>query len=423
MTSADALLDHPTQKRVGADILLALAFGWFAYTLSCWLVEPVPVAKGFGLQWLEMSKDPFALFGQFPHRILAPFLAWLFGAGGDSYIAFTHGLHIVMLSSVFFVVVRLRGMYLDALLVTIAIAITAPVQLYKLHWSGYTDPICYTLFLWMIVAARNPYVFWSLFLVNLMNHELAGFLVPWLWFLRRRQSVRWQLDIILMGAAMAIYVAYYFCVKGSVEQTYSVDYFLKNPLFPGGTFVVWNLAAVHYTCTFGPVLAVLAWHQMTKKQAGERWHLWLVGLGVLVIFCIAFDWARHSNLIILPLVIAATRFLGFGNLNRAVFCGLLVLTVFLFWLVPPWSPTAWPTNELVDGPPSWRAEHPLPQRFFLDTGIVVPNGGDIGFGPLSAAFGNWLPQIWRLLLTIHAVGLAIWCAGWGWARYQNRTLN
>jgi hypothetical protein len=422
MTSADALLKRPSPMRVGTDIFWAVALGWFAYTLSCWLVEPVPKAHGFGEQWLEMSKDPFALFGQFPHRVLAPFLAWLFGAGGDSYIAFTHVLHIVMLSSVFLVVVRLRGLYFDAFLVTCAVAITAPVQLYKQHWSGYTDPICYTLFLWMIIVARNPYVFWLLFLTNLMNHELAGFLVPWLWFLRRRQDSRWRLDLICMASAMAIYVAYYFWIKGSVEQTYSVDYFLANPLFPGGTFVVWNLAAVHYTCTFGPLLAVLAWHQMTSKQVGERWHLWLVTLGILVIFCIAFDWSRHSNLMLLPLVIAATRFLGVGNGNRALFVGLLLVSVVLFWMVPPWSPTAWPTNELVDGSAEWCAANP-DKKFFLDTGIVVPTSAGIGFGPMSAAMGNWLPRVWQLLVTIHVIGLLFWCAGWLWARHENRLIR
>ena len=391
MSSADTLLDRPSPTRIGADLLLAIAFGWFAYMVSCWIVDPVPQANGFGTEWQIMSVDPFRDRGLFPHRALAPFLAWLMGLGGEHYVGFTHGLHALMLMSVFFVVVRLRGLYLDALLVTLAVAITAPVQMYKLHWSGYTDPICYTLFLWMMLAVRRPFVLWGLLLVNLLNHELAVFLVPWLWFLRRREDSRWMLDGLCLGAVLAIYAGYYFWVKANVVETYSVDYFLANPLFPGGSTVVWNLAAVHYTCAFGPILAVLAWHQHTKclpgsqagRFTGERWHLWLVGLGIFVIFCIAFDWARHSNLILLPLIVAATRFLGTGNKNRLVFVGLLLLTQVLFWLVPPWSPTAWPTNELVEGDAAWRAAHPPPQRMFVTTGVVVPTKAGIGFGPLS----------------------------------------
>ncbi|MGK0520425.1 MAG: hypothetical protein ACJAUC_003131 [Planctomycetota bacterium] len=423
MTSADALLDRPSPQRVACDLLLAIAFGWFAYTMSCWLVPPVAHAIGFGTEWQLMSENPFRNRGLFPHRALVPFVAWLFGLGGESYVGFTHGLHALMLMSVFFVVKRLRGLYLDALLVTFAVAITAPVQMYKLHWSGYTDPICYTLFLWMMVAVRKPVVMWSLLLVNLTNHEMAVFLVPWLWFLRRREDSRWQLDGICLGAVLAIYAGFYFWVKASVAETYSVDYFMANPLFPGGSFVVWNLAAVHYTCAFGPLLAVLAWHQHTKNQTGERWHLWLVALGIFVIFCIAFDWARHSNLILLPLIIAATRFLAVSNRHRAIFIGLLLLTQVLFWIWPPWAPVAWPTNELVEGDAAWRAAHPAPQRMLVTTGIVVPTKAGIGFGPLSAVLDNWLPLVWKLLLTIHAIGITIWCAGWAWARHQNRATS
>ncbi|HEB53762.1 MAG TPA: hypothetical protein ENI87_10970, partial [bacterium] len=301
MATDETLLDRPTPQRFAVEALLALAIGWALYQVSCWLVPAGPMTgNGFDIDWQRMSADPFALPGRFPHRILAPFLAWATGWGGDGYLEFTHGLHVLLLASTAFVTLRLRGSLLDAVLVAAMVAITAPTQLYKLHWVGYTDPICYSLFLWMIVAVRNPYVFWSLFLVDLMNHELAGFLLPWLWFLRRRTDGRWRLDLVLAGLACAIYLGFYLFVKSQAAQLFSSDYFLSHPLFPGGTFVVWNLAAVHLTTTFGPMLAMLAWHQHHRRAGAERWHLWLVLLGVATIFCIAFDWARHSNLLLLP---------------------------------------------------------------------------------------------------------------------------
>lgn len=425
MTSADTSLDRPSPKRAGADLLLALAFGWFAYSMSCWFVGPSNVVSGqFAIDWQKMSADPFSFPGSLPHRILAPFLAWLLGYGGDGYLAFIRGLNVLMLASAFFAVRRLGGMYLDGLLVALAIALTAPVQLYKQHWVGYTDPICYTLFIWMMLVARNPYVFWALFLTNLMNHELAGFLLPWLWYLRRRQDARWRLDLVCIAVACGIYLAYYLWVKAQVEQTYSIDYFLSHPLFPGGSFAVWNLAAVHLTCTFGPILALLAWHQHTPQQRGERWHLWLVLLGVGVIFCIAFDWARHSNLIVLPLIVAATRFLAEGNRNRLVFGGLLGLALILFWLVPPWSPTAWPTRLFFHGPHEWQVAHPGKQ-FLVEIKMILPEptvggGVNIGFGSLETALTEWIPVIWKPLALVHAIGLAIWGAGWAFARFVRR---
>jgi hypothetical protein len=414
MTSADALLDRPSPKRVASDLLLAIAFGWFAYVVSCWLVAPHLVPVTFGTQWQTMSEDPFKLFGQFPHRILVPVLAWMFGQGGEGYLGFTHVLHMAMLAATFFACRRFQGAVLDAVLVTLAIAITAPVQMYKVHWVGFADPACYTLFLLMLVAARNPYVLWSLFLINLFNHEMAAFFLPWLWFLRRRQDRRWRLDAICAAAAIAIYAGFYFYVKGAAQQTYSVDYFMANPLFPGGTFVVWNLAAVHWIVAFGPVLALLAWHQHRKGTGGDRWHLWLVLLCILTVFCIAFDWARHSNLLLLPLVIASVAFLASGNKSRIIYAVLLVLSAFLFWWKPPWAADAWPTKLLAN----------LPLLVTTEVVHLTPPPAEFeSFGTLEASLQKWLPAIWKPLAVIYAIGISIWCAGWAYARHQNRAAS
>lgn len=406
--------ERSSPQSIAVDVVMACFVGWAAFAVSCWLVAPGPVAITFGAQWQAMSEDPFKLFGQFPHRILVPLLAWLFGQGGEGYLGFTNGLHVAMLAATFFACRRFRGRVLDAVLVTAAIAITAPVQMYKVHWVGFADPACYTLFLLMLVAARNPYVLWSLFLINLFNHEMAAFFWPWLWFLRRRQDNRWRLDVVCSAAAIAIYASFYLYVRGAAQQTYSVDYFLANPLFPGGTFVVWNLAAVHCTVAFGPVLALLAWHQHRNGCGPDRWHLWLVLLGILTVFCIAFDWARHSNLLLLPLVIASLAFLASGGKNRVVYAGLLVLSAFLFWLVPPWTAAAWPTNLFANLPLLAKTEvvHLTPPPVKFES-----------FGTLEASLQLWLPAIWKPLAVVHAIGATIWCAGWAWARHQNRAAN
>jgi len=390
---------------------MACLVGWAAYAMSCWLVPAGPTALTFGAQWQSMSEDPFRLFGQFPHRILVPVLAWLFGQGGDGYLAFTHVLHMAMLAAAFFACRRLRGAVLDAVLVTLAVAITAPVQMYKVHWVGFADPACFTLFLLMLAAARNPYVLWSLFLVNLFNHEMAAFFWPWLWFWRRRQDSRWRLDLACSAVAVAIYTGFYLYVRGAAQQDYTIDYFLANPLFPGGSFVVWNLAAVHWIVAFGPVLALLAWHQHRKGSGSDRWHLWLVLFGILTVFCIAWDWARHSNLLVVPLIVASVPFLAQGGKNRVAYLVLLALTAFLLWLVPPWTSTAWPTNELANLPLFAATEviHLTPPPVVLES-----------FGTLEASLNQWLPAVWRPLSVIYAIGLTIWCAGWLWARCENR---
>ena len=64
-----------------------------------------------------------------------------------------------------------------------------------------------------------------------------------------------------------------------------------------------------------------------------------------------------------------------------------------------------------------------PETMLLPTGVVVPSAAGIGFGPLSAVLNNWLPMVWKLLLAIHAIGFAIWGAGWAWARFENRNVQ
>ena len=401
----DVTKSPPEQTSPGRPVLdlgFALAVGWLLYYGSCLLVAPsLEIGGGFEVDWQLMSKDPFALQGRFPHRILVPLLAWCTGFGGDGYLTFTHGLHVLLIASTCLVALRLGGRYVDAVIVGAFVAFTAPTQMYKLHWNGYADPVCYTLFLWMMLSARRPEVFWSLFFVNLLNHELAGFLLPWLFFLRRRADNRWRLDLVWIAATCGLYLGYYLWIKAQAAQLFSADYFLSHPLFPGGTFAVWNLAGVHWVTTFGPVLAVLAWHQHARPPVAERWHLWLVVLGILVIFCIAFDWARHSNLLMLPLVVAATRFCGAGARHRVVAAGLLALTLVLFWLVPPWESTAWPTNLLAD------------PGLLVQTGMLVIGQGefDIGFGTLGDALGRWLPAVWPILAVVHGIGVVTWIAG------------
>jgi hypothetical protein len=347
-----------------------------------------------------MSEAPFELRGQLPHRILAPLLAWLCGCGGDSYVAFVRGLTVVMLATVFYLCRRHQSAIVDALLITLAIAVTAPVQKYKLHWVGYSDPLCYTLFLLAMLAARRPVLFWSLFFANLLNHELAVFLLPWLWYLRRRQDQRWRLDLLAAGSALALYAVFYLLVKAHAEQQlFNADYFLQHPLFPGGTVAVWALALVHWLVAYGPILIVLAWHQHTRGEGHDPWHLWLVLLGIMVIFCIAFDWPRHTNLILMPLVLASIRFLAAGTTHRVIYAVLVFSCVALFEVASPWPPTARPTHDIVA-----LALRP-------DIGLVIEVEDGYGFGSLDAALFQWLPAAWPILWPLLAVLAGIWAFG------------
>lgn len=381
-----------------AEVVLALAVGALVYGLSCALVWPDPVTKGFGEQWQMMSTTPFALQGQFPHRLLAPVLGWACGMGGDRYVYFVRGLHVVLLACVFLYARWLGSRRIDGLLIAIAIGVTAPVQMYKQHWVGYCDPLSYSLFLIAAMCARHPVVFWPLFLANLLTHELAVFLVPWLWFLRRQEDGAWRRDVVWLGGVLTAYVAFYLTVRAIAKPTYVADFFFENPLFPWGALGCWMLTLTHWLLAYGPVLAVLAWHQHSRRFGRERLQLWLVLAGIAVILAIAFDWMRHANLILMPFVLASSRFLAAGY--RLVYGALIVASAGLLLWVPPWSGSAPPTSDLW-GPMLQLVILPKPTEFFR---VIT----------------EWIPAVWPILAVIYALLALVWLLGFALARWWCR---
>jgi hypothetical protein len=75
----------------------------------------------------------------------------------------------------------------------------------------------------------------------------------------------------------------------------------------------------------------------------------------------------------------------------------------MLW-IPPWAPTAWPTDALAN------------TTVLVETGMIVIENGDYFPGTLDSALCRWLPRVLPMLLPILGVGAAIWAAGWALAR-------
>jgi hypothetical protein len=392
---------------VWRDLGLAVAIGVACYALSCMLVAPAAEPVSFGVQWRAMSDAPFELRGQFPQRMLAPLLAWATGLGGPHYVLFARGLCVLLLVTVAFFCRRHRARAADTVLVTLAVALTAAVQMYKQVWPGYVDPLGFALFFAMWLTATRPVVFWSLFLANLLNHELAAFLLPWAWFVRREANGDRRADALGAALALVVYGAFYLWVRSAAPgQKYNADYFFTNPMFPGGTVVIVSLAVTHVVVAFGPVLAVPAWHQHVRSHGRERLHLWLVLAGILAIFCIAWDWNRHSNLLVLPFVLASVRFLAAGH--RAVYAGLVALGAALMSLIPPWTTASQPIATVAD----------LNVLLATDAAVRNPVTQEPMGGRLGDVLTRWIPEVAPVLATIVAILAGIWIAGALFARWR-----
>jgi hypothetical protein len=251
---------------------------------------------------------------------------------------------------------------------------------------------------------------WSLFFGNLLNHELAAFLLPWLWVVRRQAGGSPRADLVGAGVALALYAAFYLYVRSAAPgQLYSAAYFAKHPMFPGGSFIVMVLAITHVAIAFGPVVAVLGWHQHTAARGRERLHLWLVLAGILGIFCIAYDWHRHSNLLVLPLVIASIPFLAAGH--RLAYCALVAAGALMMLIWPPWQANGWPMDRMAT------------VELWHRTGTIVlhPETGEPMGCSLSAALTSYFPEVAPYFFGFVAALASFWFVGFGLARWRSST--
>lgn len=347
------------------EALLAMSAGVVAYLASC-LVEPArSTPHGFGLQWRDMSEQPFEFLGQLPHRMLTPLLAHFVGLDGDSFTDFTRLSGAVMLALVCYVC-RVRGSaWIDAFVITLAIAFTGAIQIYKRGMIGYCDNVGFSLFALGWLCRRRGFVFWPLYFLNLVNHDMAAFFLPWMWFLRREAGAlrRWD----ALGAGTVLFVYYLFrlyVAKHAATWEYDEGYFLANCFLPFHFVWIWFLAGCHLLLQFGPMLTLLLWHSWQERPERERLGTALMLLGMGGVFCFAYDVHRHSNLIFLPIVFASTRFLV-DLRSRVVYLFLIALTIWSYREFS-WQPAT--EDPWVFQSPGWLFDN-------LTGTMVMQNGG------------------------------------------------
>ncbi|MCY2958294.1 MAG: hypothetical protein NT107_14815 [Planctomycetota bacterium] len=377
------------------DALLAAVVGTALYFLTCLWLPYGPAPKvGFPEQWALMAKDPFGLVGQFPHRLLAPLLAWCLFLGNDFY-TFARAVSVLLLAVVF-LFCRSRGSKpIDALLVTLAIAVSGAVQMYKMppprQWGGYPDALTFSLLLLCVIAVRHSAVFWGLFFVNLCNHEVAMFVLPWLLFVRREQGARFSNDLLYLGIVLGAYAALRIYIGAHASAAvYTVDYFKNDSqrMFPCGTFWLAILVLAYWLVAFGPLLIVLAWHQSTRANGRERMQLWLMVGGILAVFVFAYDFSRHGNLLLIPIVLASVRFLAAEQRHRGLFVLLILVLAASFFYTDP-----------------------VVVQHFMDATLscLVPLD-------YSKAITCALPKTWLAVLACVATALCLWAIGMRLAR-------
>ncbi len=184
----------PPATRAGAGPLerLAARLGPWWYSLLAGLLVALAAALAAapalaptgqaGAYTAQLAADPF---GSAPNplapRFLTPLVSWLIGLRGERVLV------LIALCCALLPAVAARWALAagfgggGALLAAGALGLTLVTRT-SLHYGGYADVVTYLLLLLAWTRRERPAQASGLFLLALMSHERALFLLPWLWW-------------------------------------------------------------------------------------------------------------------------------------------------------------------------------------------------------------------------------------------------
>ncbi|MFY9342911.1 MAG: hypothetical protein WAT39_10505 [Planctomycetota bacterium] len=391
------------------EVLVATAVGALLLWLSTFVLPPAQVPfPGHGERFVAMARAPLAFDGEIPQRVLWPLLANLAGRVGVEPVPFSLGCSGALLAVVFWVCRRRGAAWVDALLVTAAVATSGAVLVYH-TMACHSDSLFLLALLLAVQFAARPAAFWGLVLFAALAHELVFLLLPWLLHLRRWHGATWRREATWLAAVLASYAGYRMVARaigpaGGANYGF-LYYFLTSFWVPWLLPGLWALWVLVVLVEFGPLLVVVVVGLVRGEHClGGRIGPWLYLGGVLAMMMFSYDVMRFASFVFVPLVFSAPALLG-NVRRRAGFAALLVAAVGSYW----WG-------------------HPVPSQqggsvftrvggdmFALAAPRARPGEELMGFGDAMAVLGEAFPAdagIWALVLLGYAAVAAagIWLA-------------
>lgn len=209
-----------------AAVMLGLAMLYARLDTSC---------RYLGSWYALMAENPFdfAAESDVAYRRLTPTISYLLGLPGRKIII----TNLLMAGSLLFSVAMyfssIRYKLTDAFFVVGAFALSL-VTLTTIHCGGYTDSTTYLLVFCTWVARRHAWLFYSMFLLALLNREAVLFLLPWLAWLRKEEAKstpRWLLEVgIGVVTVLLVYYGFREIIDSYVEVKYSSKWYLEGLL-------------------------------------------------------------------------------------------------------------------------------------------------------------------------------------------------
>jgi len=374
--------------RPGLLLPLAVAVGSLAFAFSCLFYAPEGTPWNLGLAYQGMSTDPLGARGPFPHRVLAPLLAYLLGLGGERYWLFHHATVIGFLAVVFGAAILRGCSVLGGVVLALTISVTGAVELYKGH-VGYPEPITFSLMITSVLVARRTGWFWLVQFLGLLTHDSLLFFWPWMLYVRANANGRLRrVDLIAVGVVLAAYALARWFLMGSRAGTYSLAFYLSDQT-TSYALGMWALDVLALLVNFGVLPVLLAWHAWFDgwRRAGVT--SCLIVLAIFGMSFVAADLMRFTCYLVVPLVFAGIRLVQQPR-GVLVLAGLAVLAKLTMF-----------------------AQHGPAALVFETMGKHLPD-------PVSAVVPKVVPELWYVwggyLL---AYAIMLWAGRWYARRWPN----
>jgi hypothetical protein len=329
LDSTITVLEQKYGPRIWAALLSGLLM--LAAAIYC---RPALTTSSLGSKYALLAQD---LFGTDPnpvaYRVLTPLLSYCLGLRGELIIVTN-----LIIAAIFIYLIyryfRMTSPRPGDALIAAAIISFSLVTLSTLYYGGYCDSLTYLVIFLMWRTRKNPYYFYGLLLLGLLNRESIAFLIPWFLFLTFQESnskFRWVIESIAgIALSLGLYQLFREWMAADRTVTYNMSFYitplLQNPLtwikrsvmnWPIGLFTVFKLLWVVV-----PIAAVSLWQSGRKR---EVWSLVILLVCAFSQLVLAYDTSRLLTMAYMLVILSLTQIFQNNSSRFRQWVGWLLL--------------------------------------------------------------------------------------------------
>lgn len=221
-------------------LTVAIIIAVLLFLAASTYVRPGTNYVGHGASFEALTKNPLDLRNNnaIGYRIMTPLISYAIGLRGRPFIILNLLFAAILIALVYDYFRRRHDAPADALIGATTITFSA-VILVTIYYSGFCDALTYLIIFAMWRWKEKSWLFYTLFLVGLFNHESVAFLTPWFIFEKLRVSKRKQITVIELIIGLAVVFSLFFGIRQWLAQGQQIGMDMRfylsplkeNPLF------------------------------------------------------------------------------------------------------------------------------------------------------------------------------------------------